>query len=265
MRPTSPVTAAFADLSEGFRLAPLWLRLGFEQTMNRYRRTLLGPFWAASATLSIGLSIAFVFGPLLGGSFREGLPHILGGMLCWSLVAGTVVEGAGAFVGSAGMMQSQRLPLSFYGLLSANRLVVNFLHQIVAFWALMALFRLLTVPHWTLLPAIPMVILAGFFISIPIAMISTRYRDVGFLVGAVMGAMFLLTPVFWSRAQLPPSKRWVADYNPFAHLLEIMRQPFLGQPAPLLNWWVSLGIIAGAAVIAVISLALFRKRVVFWL
>jgi ABC-type polysaccharide/polyol phosphate export permease len=265
MRPTSPVTAAVADLSEGFRLSPLWLRLGFEQTMNRYRRTLLGPFWAASATLSIGLSLSFVFGPLLGGSFRESLPHILGGLLCWSLVSGPVSDGAGAYTGGAGMMQSQKLPLSFYNLLTINKLVVNFLHNIVAFWAMMALFRLLTFPHWSLLLAIPTVLLAGFFISIPVGMISARYRDVGFLISAVMGAMFLLTPVFWSRAQLSPEKQWVADYNPFAHLLELVRQPFLGQAPPLFNWMVCFGIIGVAAFFAVISLALFRKRVVFWL
>ncbi|MDP8915784.1 MAG: ABC transporter permease [Pseudomonadota bacterium] len=265
MRPTNPVAAAVADISEGFRLTPLWWRLGLEQTYNRYRRTLLGPFWAASATFSIGLSIAFVFGPLLGGSFREGLPHILSGLLAWGLVAGTVSEGTNVYIGSAGTMQAQRLPLSFYSLLSANRVMINFVHQVLAFFVLMAIFRLLTVPHWSLLPAIPVVVLAGFFISIPFGMLAARYRDVGFLIGAVFGALFLLTPVFWSRAQLSPEKRWIADYNPFAHLLEILRQPFLGQMAPMLNWIVSLGIIAGAAVVAILSLALFRKRVIFWL
>ena len=265
MRPASPLTAAVTDLAEGFRLAPLWWRLGLEQTFNRYRRTLLGPLWVASGTLATGLSIAFVFGPLLGGSFRESLPHILSGLLAWTLVSGAVVEGSGAFLGSAGMMQVQRLPLSFCTLLTINRIVINFLHQMLAFWVIMAVFRLLTVPHWSLLLAIPTVALAGFFMAIPIGMISTRYRDIHFLIGTVFGAMFLLTPVFWNRASLSPEKRWIADYNPFAHLLEILRQPFLGQAAPLHNWLVSFGIIAGSALIALAALALFRKRVIFWL
>lgn len=264
MRPTSPVSAAVADLSEGFRLAPVWWRLGLEQTWNRYRRTLLGPFWLASATLTTGLSISFVFGPLLGGSFREALPHILGGLLAWSLVSGVVVEGTNAFLGGAGMMQSQRLPLSFFSLLTANKVMINFLHQILAFWALMAVLRLLTIPHWSMLLAIPVILLAGFFVSIPFGMLAARYRDIGFLISAVFGALFLLTPVFWNRAQLSPEKRWIADYNPFAHLLEILRQPLLGQMAPAQNWYVALGIIAGGALAALASLALFRKRVIFW-
>jgi ABC-type polysaccharide/polyol phosphate export permease len=85
------------------------------------------------------------------------------------------------------------------------------------------------------------------------------------MIGSVMGALFLLTPVFWSRAQLSEKNRWIVDYNPFAHLLEIIRQPFLGQMAPLHHWVISLAILAVTAIVALISLALFRKRVVFWL
>lgn len=265
MRSRSPLAAAVGDLSEGVRLAPLWWRLGLEQTYNRYRRTLLGPFWIAAATVSTGLSLAFVFGSLLGGDWREMLPHILGGVLCWSLVAGLVSDGVRTYLGSGGMMQVQRMPLSFYALLTSNRVVINFLHQVLAFWVVLAAFRLLSPPHWSLLLAIPVVTLAGFLLSIPVAMVSARYRDIAFLIETALGALFLLTPVFWSRARLPEDKRWIVDYNPFAHLLEILRQPFLGQAAPLSNWYASLVICALAAVLAVVCLALFRKRVIFWL
>jgi ABC-type polysaccharide/polyol phosphate export permease len=44
-----------------------------------------------------------------------------------------------------------------------------------------------------------------------------------------------------------------------------MRQPFLGQAAPLLNWYASLVIVVVCMLLAVISLAMFRKRVIFWL
>jgi ABC-type polysaccharide/polyol phosphate export permease len=265
MRSRSPLAAAAGDFAEGVRLAPVWWRLGLEQTYNRYRRTLLGPFWIAGSTVTMGLSLAFVFGSLLGGDFRQSLPHILGGILCWSLVSGIPNEGTGLYPGSAGMMQVQRLPLTFYSLLAANKVFINFLHQILAFWAVMAAFRLLTVPHWSLIPAIPLVTLAGFFLSIPVAMLSARYRDVAFLLGNLFSALFLLTPVFWSRAQLPAKNAWIVDYNPFAHLIEIIRQPFLGQMASLNHWYAAVGVVVVSALFALLCLAAFRKRVIFWL
>ena len=265
MRSRSPLAAAIADLQEGFRLSPLWWRLGLEQTYNRYRRTLLGPFWIAVATMSTGLSIAFVFGGLLGGNWRDFLPHILGGVTAWQVVSGLVSEGAVVFVSAAGMMQLQRLPLSFHALLSSNRTIINFVHQLVAFWALMLVLRVFTPPHWSILLALPVVTVAGFLLSIPVGMLSTRYRDVGFLVATAFSVLFLLTPVFWQRAQLPEERRWIVDWNPFAHLLEIVRQPLVGQMAPLVHWWASLLTCLVAAVLAIVSLMLFRKRVVFWL
>jgi ABC-type polysaccharide/polyol phosphate export permease len=215
--------------------------------------------------LSTGFAIAFVFGGLLGGNWREFLPHILGGITCWMLVTGIVADGANTFLGAAGMMQVQRLPLSFHALLTSNRVMINFLHQLVAFWATMLLFRLFVPPHWSLLLGIPLVALTGFFLSIPVGMISTRYRDIGFMVGTTFSVLFMLTPVFWRRAQLPDSQRWIVDWNPFAHLLEIIRQPVVGQMAPLVNWQASLATCAVGGLLAVVSLMLFRKRVVFWL
>lgn len=265
MRASSPYGVAVADFSEAVRLAPLWWRLSLEQTFNRYRRTVLGPFWLASATIAQGLAIAFVFGSLMGGDWREFLPRIMGGLLAWSLVAGFVVHGANTYLGAGGMMQSQRMPLSFYAFLNSSRVLIDFVHQMIAFWLIMAPFGLLTVPHWSFLPALLIVSATGLFLSIPVGMLSARYRDIGFMVGTVMGALFLLSPVFWTRAQLSESKRWIVDFNPFAHLLEILRQAFLGQLAPLDNWTASIGCMVASALFAWISLALYRKRVIFWL
>jgi ABC-type polysaccharide/polyol phosphate export permease len=58
---------------------------------------------------------------------------------------------------------------------------------------------------------------------------------------------------------------WIVDWNPFAHLLEIMRQGLIGQMAPALNWQASLMTCAVSGIVALVSLMLFRKRVVFWL
>jgi ABC-type polysaccharide/polyol phosphate export permease len=74
----------------------------------------------------------------------------------------------------------------------------------------------------------------------------------------------MLTPVFWRRTQVPEHLQWVVDLNPFAHTIEILRQPLMGHP-PAGDLSASLAILAGCALAAVISLTFFRRRVVFWL
>ena len=43
----SPLMAALKDVADGIRLAPLWWRLGLDQTASRFQRSVLGPFWMA--------------------------------------------------------------------------------------------------------------------------------------------------------------------------------------------------------------------------
>jgi len=265
MSPTNSLGQAVADLRDGLRLSPLWSRVAIEQTVTRYRRTMLGPFWIASTTLATGLGLTLVFGALLGGDWRSNFPFVLAGLMSWALVGGLVTLGAGTFIGAAGLMQSQRLPLSFHVSLSMSRALIDFAHQLIAFWIIMAIVRLFPAPHWHLLVALPIALLTGFFLSFPIGMLATRYRDINYMVAFIMQTMFLLTPVFWRRANLPAERRWLVDANPFAHLLEILRQPLLGHPAPLTSWIGSLLTLAFAIIAAVISLMLYRRRVVFWL
>ena len=41
---------AFADLQDGLYSSELWLHLGWQDIKQRYRRSVLGPFWITIAT-----------------------------------------------------------------------------------------------------------------------------------------------------------------------------------------------------------------------
>ena len=44
------VTRARGDLIDGFHRRELWLHLGWQDIKQRYRRSVLGPFWITIAT-----------------------------------------------------------------------------------------------------------------------------------------------------------------------------------------------------------------------
>lgn len=265
MAATNNIQTAARDIEQSVRLSRLWWRLGLEQTITRYRRTLLGPFWLASSTLATGFALTVVFGAIFGNDFRKSLPFILAGVVSWSLISGIIIEGASTFITASGTMQVHRLPLTFHSFLQMDKLLITFTHQVIAFWFVMAVARLFPVPHWQVLLSVPLVLATGLCLSLPIGMLSTRFRDFNFLVGFLMQMAFMLSPVFWKRAQVPPKLQWIVTMNPLAHLLEIIRQPFLGHPAPLDDWAASIMILLVSAAIGFVSLALFRRRVVFWL
>jgi ABC-type polysaccharide/polyol phosphate export permease len=265
MRGNSQFSAALRDLREGVKYAPLWWRMAVEATVTRYRRALLGPFWLATSTLAMAVGLTLVFGVILGGDWRTNFPFVLSGLMAWALVGGALAGGANVFIGAGGLMHTRPLPLTFHVWHHLARVAIDFAHQIVAFWVVMAVLRLFPLPHWHLLLGIPLVFLTNFFLIVPIGMISTRYRDVNYMVGFVLGVAFLMTPVFWRRAALPESRYWIVDMNPLSHMLEILRQPLLGHPAALHHWTSVLLILAIGGLATVLSLMLYRRRVVFWL
>jgi ABC-type polysaccharide/polyol phosphate export permease len=261
----NPVAAAINDFVDGARLAPLWLRVGWEQVVARFRRTILGPFWLSANLLAISVALSFVFGGLMGQDYRSNFALIISGILSWSLVGALLGEAANVFITSAGLMHTQKLPLTFHVFLLMHRAFINFLAQLIAFWVVLAALGLASVPAWQFIPGLAVVLVNSFLLSLIVAIPSTRFRDINQLVQFLIQVLFFLTPIFWVPAQMKGKRRIAFELNPLAHELELIRQPLLGAAPAAENWVYALAFMGVLAVIAFAMMALFRRRVVFWL
>jgi ABC-type polysaccharide/polyol phosphate export permease len=257
--------AAFRDLIDGVRLAPLWLTLGWEQTAARFRRTVLGPFWLTANLLALAFALAFVMGGLSGGS-HSNFPNIIAGVLCWSLTGAYLADASNTFISAGDLMNTMKLPLTFHVLLMMYKNVINFLAQLIALWVVLFLLKLGAVPDISLLLGLPIVVINACFLSMIIAMPATRFRDVQQTIVVSVQILFFLTPVFWSPANMQGAKKSIMlTLNPFAHLLELIRQPVLGHVPDLIHWEWGIGLMFLLGTTAVVMLTLYRKRIVFWL
>ncbi len=259
------LNGAFEDIIAAIRLAPLWSRLGWDQTLARFRRTVLGPFWLSTNLLALSLALTVVFGGLMGVDYRVTFAHTISGVLVWSFIGGCIGEGAGIFITAAGAMTSQKLPLTFHVCLAMYRIFINFLAQLITMWVVLACLRLGAPPAWQLLLALPIVIVTTGFLCLIVGFPATRYRDFSQLVGFVLQMLFFVTPIFWVPNPASRHQMLLAKYNPMAHLVGLVRDPLLGIAPPRQDWEWSIATLVVAAAIAVVMLSLFRKRVVFWL
>ncbi|WP_174301538.1 ABC transporter permease [Caulobacter sp. S45] len=259
------VEGAFRDIIDGVRLAPLWSRLAWEQTVARFRRTIFGPFWLTANLLAISFSLSVVFGGLMGQNYRTNFALIISGILSWSIIGPVMSEAASVFISAGGLMQTMKLPLTFHVLLMMTRNVINFLAQLIALWIVLAVLRLGAVPTWHLLIGLPIVLIDMSLVSMILAIPSTRFRDVNQTVGFAVQILFFITPVFWVPSQMHGKKRLLFDLNPFGHLLELVRQPLIGREPTLMHFEWGLGMMVILSAVVITQLALYRKRVVFWL
>lgn len=261
----SPISAVLKDFSRGFKLAPLWWRVGLDQTAARFQRSILGPFWMAANLLATAFALSFVFGGLLGGDIRSNMPYLVAGLLAWGFVGQAVAEAANLFLLNANLMQTQRLPLSFYVFLHLHKALVNFLAQLIAFWLVMLVIGAPKVPHWTFIPSFLLASINVYFASLLLALPATRFRDFGYMSGFIFQILFFLTPIFWNTTQMSARRRFIVQYNPFAHQVELVRGPLLGHSPDPNTWLWGIGTAVVLAVACVITLMFVRKRVVFWL
>ena len=98
-----------------------------------------------------------------------------------------------------------------------------------------------------------------------IAVICTRYRDVAQIVESILQIAFFATPVLWMVDLLKEEIRWLIDYNPFAVLLSLVRDPLLGVVPPPERWTLALAIAMGTALVVLPVIGRYHKRVIYYL
>lgn len=255
---------AMEDLWQGLLHYQLWARFAFHEIRQRFRRSVLGPFWL---TASMGISIAvmgLVFSTLFHQDVQQTLPHIATGIVLWGLLTSCINEGTVVFIGNEAHIRNVPLPLSvhLYRMVARNVIIWGF--NMIIYVGLIVVFGIW--PTWSLLlfiPAFALFIINVSWIGLAAGILSTRYRDIPQVIINLVQVIFFLTPVFWSVDALPERPAFVA-LNPLYHLLEIVREPLLGQMATLENWLWSVGM-AIAGMLA--TLWLYRRaypRIPYW-
>jgi len=255
---------AIDDIRSGWERRDLWITLGVHDIRQRYRRSVIGPFWI---TISMGIMVA-ALGLLYGRIFKielsEYLPFLALGFIVWGLISSFILEGARAFVAAEGVIRQLAAPLSIhvYRVLCTNLII--FAHNILIFFVVALWFGIN--PGWGILLAIPALLLLtlnGLWVGILLGLFSARFRDVPLIVGSVVQVMFFITPIIWKPSMLP-GRALLLELNPFYHMVEILRDPFLGQPPELVNWAAALLITIVGWGIAIFFYTGYRWRLTYW-
>lgn len=257
--------AALRDFGESRHKSYLWLRLGWFDVQQRFRRSVLGPLWI---TLTMGALIAGM-GPLYAAIFdlelKTYLPYLALGIILWGFISTTTIESCGAFIAGAGVIRQTRLPLSSFVLRTVwrNLLVLAFNAVLIVIVLLYAgvppLARLLEAAGGLLILTIGAVG-SGLVIGI----FCTRYRDMQQVIASLLQVMMFLTPVFWRADQLP-QRSILVDWNPAYYFLEVVRAPLLGVDLASRYYLIASAIAGALCLVGVVLFARYRLRIVYWL
>ena len=260
----SQAALALLDLVQGARARHLWGLLGWQDIRRRYRRSVLGPFWL---TISMGMLVAALgtlYGTLLKVEVAEYIPFLAVGFVVWTFIQGVVTDGCTAFINAESIIKQVDLPLSVHVYRVVWRNLLIFFHNAVIFVVVAAIFSVW--PGWTGLLVVPGLILlclnviwAGLLLGV----VSARFRDVPPIVASVVRILFFVTPIIWM-PELMPGRAFVLDFNPFYHLVELVRAPLLGQAPGLTSWLAVSGFVLGGWLMTFELFRRYRRRIAYW-
>jgi lipopolysaccharide transport system permease protein len=241
-----------------------WTALANREIRGRYRRTMLGPVWIVILVMVSAAAISLVYGALLGRPFATYFAFVAVSLVSWTLIANVISEAASLLWLSGTLMKTFHVSAVTLVLANILKNLIVWAHAILPALICAAIVMPGDFRAMMMLPVgLFLVLLNLGWIAFAIALVGTRFRDVYDLVIMLMTLAFLVTPVIWDASMLGELS-YLAEINPLAHLLDLIRRPVLGQ-WPALTSFVVGGF--GAALGWPLATLLFmssRRRLAFW-
>ncbi len=214
-------------------LVMLFVRRDF---VSVYKQTILGPLWYLIQPLLTTITFTVIFGNIAKLP-TDGLPQFLfymSGTVTWTYFSACLTKTSEVFVQNAqlfGKVYFPRLAVPVSILISnLITLAIQFLF-FLAFVIFFALGGSVIRPNWwILITPLLVVIMAGLGLGfgIMISSLTTKYRDLRFLVQFGVQLLMYVTPVIYPVSTFPEKYQWIIKLNPMTPIVEIFRYAFLG-------------------------------------
>jgi ABC-type polysaccharide/polyol phosphate export permease len=253
------------EIVAGFRAWPVWVIMGWDDIRQRYRRSVIGPFWITLSMSVFILVLGVIYSRIFHTELQSYLPYLTVGFIVWGFMSAAANDSCIAFIDASRIIKQIKLPYYVYVLRVVWRNFIIFLHTIVIFIPMAIIFKI--EPRLTMLYEIPgllLVVVNLIWLTTVIAILSTRYRDIQPIVGTVIQLGMFATPIMWTVSALG-DRKIIAEVNPIYHLIEITRAPLLGMAPEPRSWLVACGLAVVGSMLAIALMVRASRRIVFWL
>jgi len=258
---------ALDDIREAFRRHHIATIFGWQDVAQRYRRSRIGAFWL---TINMGVMIGalgVIFGTLFRAPLTDFLPFICAGVILWGFLSSAVNEGCTAFIDAGGVILQVRMPLFTHIMRVLWRNIIILGHNLLILPIVLVMMG--KYPGMAVFLVVPGFLLAALnvgWIMLVLAVVCTRFRDMAQVAQNFMQVLFYATPIIWMPSTLPVSKiRVVLEFNPFYHLITLVRAPLLGETPEPMNWIVGIVSVFAGWAFALVFFGIYRRRVPYWL
>jgi ABC-type polysaccharide/polyol phosphate export permease len=259
---------AFKDFILAFKAWRIFCLIGITDIQKRYARSKLGQWWL---TLSLAINIAmlsFVWSNLFHIPIKDYVPYITCGLIMWTYISGCITESCQLYVVYSGYVKELNISkLSYCNSLFVKNLVV-LAHNIPVLIGVFVVFQHETSLEsiWLTFAGLTLTTMFLYGVSLTLAILGLRFRDIANIVQSLMQVMIYITPVLWKLGSMNPDvQNILLTFNPFAIFMIICRDTIIGEAVPTEIWSSAITYTVVALLVAAMMFAKFRRRLPYWL
>ncbi|POR47336.1 ABC transporter permease [Bosea psychrotolerans] len=254
-----------ADVTGGFSSWRMWWMLAKNDVARRYRRSRIGQLWLTLSMAVTVLGMGLVYSLLFNTPIASYLPHVGVGLVLWGMIAGIMTESCLSFTENENIMRQIALPRFTYLLRTIARNLLVFGHNLIILpIVFVACGTAINANMFLFLPGLLLVLANLAWVGYLLAILSARFRDIPQIIQSLIQVAFFVSPVVFKPTQLPPNHP-VLILNPFASMLDVMREPLLGNLPSLTAYAILLGLLIGGWLVSLAFAGKYSHRVVYWL
>ena len=218
-------------------LITLFVRRDFVAT---YKQTILGPLWYIIQPIITTLVFTVIFGNIANLPTDElpGFLFYMSGTVIWTYFADCLKKTSNTFAGNAGLFGKVYFPRLSIPVADLISTLITFTIQFAMFLFFLAYFKIngsdVQLTTWALLLPVVIFLMAGLGLGfgIIVSSLTTKYRDLRYLVGFGIQLWMYATPVIYPTSTIPERLQWLVSVNPITPIVEIFRYAFLGAGSP---------------------------------
>jgi len=233
------------NLKEIWRYRDLLMLFVKKDIITVYKQTILGPIWFLLQPIFTTLTYVIIFGRI-GGMADNTVPSILffmGSVTLWNYFSDTLNITSKTFSDNASVFGKVYFPRIILPLSKVISGLIKFLIQFILFFVIWLFFLIKkTPPHihpnmYILIFPFLLIIMSalGLGLGLFITSMTTKYRDLTFLVSFGVQLMMFATPVIYPVNKHLQYKFWLF-LNPLTSVFEAFKYSFLGSGILDFGW-----------------------------
>jgi lipopolysaccharide transport system permease protein len=211
--------------------------------ITQYKQTILGPLWYFIQPLFTSIIFTLIFNNLAAIPTGDGVPSFLfnlAGITSWNYFSACLTGTSNTFAANQGIFGKVYFPRVITPLSVVFSNLLKFGIQLLVFICFYIYFVFFTDKAFNTMPQIALICLPviiifmglfGLGLGMTISSMTTKYRDLSFLVGfgvqLLMYGSAVMYPLSYFKDKVP-EYAWLVEHNPMTTIIELFRYMCLG-------------------------------------